>query len=954
MVDSQQNVEKSKEGDAEDLSVIAQRFLNIFRQLHVFTSERKQSFDEAILALSPEVRGSFSKLLGGSVLQEYVDELEKKTGNVSARDGFTFSNTAEQANAAAANNAATGIDRGTEQLLAKVLESSQKNAQAAAQAQMQFQAKLIETMKTMPQATSPYAPAIDSSKLEEMVSNLIKSQLTTNIHSSALPSNNTAAIDGSKLEEMVNCLVKSQLASSNQQIRNDSILNSQPFDNERLDSIISKVVKSQAELITDAAKIQTEQLSKAITAGLKESYNHSTQSIIETLKIMNRDSVDALRESFRLYASTQKPIMVSNYNVAGAAPTGIPSGRNYQIAENSQKEIVYNKAPEEFYYETDPVQTPQEQKINNYQALQNSNNDTETLSQNQKKKKKKNKNKNNGDINPQAPFYPNMTTSPKEEDYDVDELSFPENDDISLDALSDIDFSLPSAGDETENYDTQTNSDWNWLDDSTIKTSESSIFEEETSAKEVDFIKTEETRESYGEATDNEDVELEAQIQDTSNAFYEVITEDATSSDVEEEIAGYEYIEEDGEEIEEYVKKEFKETTETYSKDFPNTTFEDIKDEEPTSNTLLSSDALLAALGNESEDELEWDEEENIVENYENELIAENDYSNNTLDIITIEEPTVSADEEEWEYVEEETNEVAEEKTTTFADKETEEEWEYVEVTDDDSEEYEWEYVEEEATTEEKPLQASVDENTEEWEWVEESETEEDIEWEWEYEEVPEDEKTLIDQEPITFEEEYIEPEGEYTKKPSPISSDGIIEQESIFNFSPTTATSEEPILINDSETDEKTIFEEISIKEDDSSNYTYLDEVSSETNIESFEQWQENLATNEPYNIFENSSINEEAIIEDNKPFKFDEELLSSDENLNFEIESLKTEEEAKPDLEDYLTLEDLDSNSFVDQEEGYEKLDIDIDENNDIVEDLETIDIDTIEDDDIIIKPV
>ena len=64
----------------EDPILVAQRFLNIFRQLHIFDQQRREEFNSMILALPPEIRGTFGVLPGGSVLQEYVDELEISKG----------------------------------------------------------------------------------------------------------------------------------------------------------------------------------------------------------------------------------------------------------------------------------------------------------------------------------------------------------------------------------------------------------------------------------------------------------------------------------------------------------------------------------------------------------------------------------------------------------------------------------------------------------------------------------------------------------------------------------------------------------------------------------------------------------------------------------------------------------------------------------------------------------
>ena len=40
---------KKNHGDGEDPIIIAQRFLNIFRQLHIFSTERKEAFNLSLI-----------------------------------------------------------------------------------------------------------------------------------------------------------------------------------------------------------------------------------------------------------------------------------------------------------------------------------------------------------------------------------------------------------------------------------------------------------------------------------------------------------------------------------------------------------------------------------------------------------------------------------------------------------------------------------------------------------------------------------------------------------------------------------------------------------------------------------------------------------------------------------------------------------------------------------------
>lgn len=72
-----------KNKDEEEPILVAQRFLNIYRQMHIFNKERQNQFDNMLLELPPDVRILLSTLPGGSVLLEHIEELEAQKGLVS-------------------------------------------------------------------------------------------------------------------------------------------------------------------------------------------------------------------------------------------------------------------------------------------------------------------------------------------------------------------------------------------------------------------------------------------------------------------------------------------------------------------------------------------------------------------------------------------------------------------------------------------------------------------------------------------------------------------------------------------------------------------------------------------------------------------------------------------------------------------------------------------------------
>ncbi|MBR2299250.1 MAG: hypothetical protein IJ870_01590 [Alphaproteobacteria bacterium] len=85
--DLNQNAEfGGKHKDEEDPLLVAQRYLNIYHQIHIFNKVRQKEFDDSLLALPSDIRILLSTLPGGSVLLEHINEVEEKRGIVSYDD----------------------------------------------------------------------------------------------------------------------------------------------------------------------------------------------------------------------------------------------------------------------------------------------------------------------------------------------------------------------------------------------------------------------------------------------------------------------------------------------------------------------------------------------------------------------------------------------------------------------------------------------------------------------------------------------------------------------------------------------------------------------------------------------------------------------------------------------------------------------------------------------------
>ena len=67
--------------DQEDLLLTAQRYLNIFHQIHIFKEAKRKEFDQQLLDMPQKIRQILAMLPGGRILLEHMEELEEQSGN---------------------------------------------------------------------------------------------------------------------------------------------------------------------------------------------------------------------------------------------------------------------------------------------------------------------------------------------------------------------------------------------------------------------------------------------------------------------------------------------------------------------------------------------------------------------------------------------------------------------------------------------------------------------------------------------------------------------------------------------------------------------------------------------------------------------------------------------------------------------------------------------------------
>ena len=125
----------NKHHGEEDPRVAAQRYLNIFRQLHIFTAHKRQEFDNLLLNLPLSIKKEFSHLPGGSVLHEYLNDLEEKAGvEISAADDIVDKSAKSKSEAPTSANLSHDISQA--KILAKALAEAQARIPVQAGSQL--------------------------------------------------------------------------------------------------------------------------------------------------------------------------------------------------------------------------------------------------------------------------------------------------------------------------------------------------------------------------------------------------------------------------------------------------------------------------------------------------------------------------------------------------------------------------------------------------------------------------------------------------------------------------------------------------------------------------------------------------------------------------------------------------------------------------------------------------
>lgn len=327
--------------DGEEPIVVAQRFFNIFRQLHIFNAEKKENFNQMVLGLPQEVKNAFGNLPGGGLLQDYVLDLEKNSPSF---------------------RAAHIKPQNSPNILESVLAQPQAQVQVQSQAQAQpFQAQLAPQQIIMQAPSGPCTLVADESftkaitgvlkeshaelakmfmenqkvqnAIAENTRNAFSAMASANIQSANLQSANMAAFNNSKeqtvsasqssssgaglssgdISQLAFALKESQIevakmimqhntmsAASANNANNIQITNTAPAYAPSSDVDFRALFSNQVNNFQEMSRIQTAELSSIISVALKEGQELSTQTIVEAISLFHKENMELLREQMKV------------------------------------------------------------------------------------------------------------------------------------------------------------------------------------------------------------------------------------------------------------------------------------------------------------------------------------------------------------------------------------------------------------------------------------------------------------------------------------------------------------------------------------------------------------------------------------------------------------------------------------------------------------------------------
>ena len=340
---------QTRDNKEEEPIIVAQRFLNIFRQLHIFSEERKEAFNQMLVELPKPVLTMFKTLPGGTVLLEYLAELEQKRAidhkavdeliakpNKSADAGIlknAVSESQQQSPVTTTRNEIINSDA-----FAKVLANSlaQSNAQIIRELQHNRQNNNAKSSEN--QANNEPLKLVADETFTKTIAKALSDALAAS-EEKRQEDNKVITQSFLELQENLNRMVEQ---NAQLKIISSGEVPAEAASAFQLKNVVDDLVKAQSKFLRETTKSQKEELSSIISLAIKESLKMSTQSLIESFKQMEKSEGPAPIT----YASSspQKQIAMGNVEEAiraqGREFSSIISSALRESQQNSAQTII--------------------------------------------------------------------------------------------------------------------------------------------------------------------------------------------------------------------------------------------------------------------------------------------------------------------------------------------------------------------------------------------------------------------------------------------------------------------------------------------------------------------------------------------------------------------------------------------------------------------------------------
>jgi hypothetical protein len=324
----------------EEPIIIAQRFLNIFRQLHIFSKEKKEEFNNQLLKQPKAIRKCLKTLPGGSVLLEYMDDLERgdEVDDTDASGAEETSIVAEASQDIEQAKSATNVT-----VSAPIIDSD-NFAKVLANSLAQSNAQIIKELRNVPNFKAP------KDKLEAEQLKLVADETFTKTISNAL----AEAISASeqKRQEDSKLITQSflelqenlnKMIEQNNQIKiiSNSDAPAEAATAFQIKNVIDDLVKAQSKFLKETTQSQKEELSALISLAIQDSIKLSTQSLIDSFKQLDEDGPTPITYAA---SSPKKQAMLENVTealkVQGREFSSIIASTLKESQQNSAQTII--------------------------------------------------------------------------------------------------------------------------------------------------------------------------------------------------------------------------------------------------------------------------------------------------------------------------------------------------------------------------------------------------------------------------------------------------------------------------------------------------------------------------------------------------------------------------------------------------------------------------------------